>query len=113
VRYTRPMALDSKDARSASGAYTRRLDALRAVLASALPNADPSDLQAASEDMDAVLCGGAPSPGWERTLFARWQDTADGIRLAKRAIRVALHQHQLPVTGDAFEVAYDFARQAY
>lgn len=107
------MALDTKAQQAFSSGDENRLAALRAVLAAVVPDADLAAIAGAGRRIDEVLSGRARSPGWDRTLFPGWQGTRDGVRLAKRAIRVALHEHGLAATGHVFDLVYDFAEGAY
>jgi len=92
---------------------TESLHILTKLLAAGFPDAASEHVIGAAEVIDAVLSGQVASPGWNRCIFSGWQTTPDGVRLAKRAIRLGLHRHALPAGGNAFELIFEFARATY
>lgn len=82
-------------------------------LADLAPNADDSAVTEAARFIDAVANAETEVPGWDERLFVGWQTSPRGVRLVRRAVRVALHCNGLPATGELFERAYGYVLEHY
>ena len=90
-----------------------RIGALTQLFNEVRPETTPEIVEKVVHEIDAVASGSRCRAQTQATPV-NWADQpAQGVRLVKQAIRVALKKYGLPSTGDLFERAYNYVAEHY